>query len=241
MLDMGKDLDSPVMVWDLKSTTATNMVSLTGWDQILSTGNVYPTLGTSGTNGFFTFLDDQIRGTVAWSDPSGNYVDKTEFSFASSTPEDQIAGLIGSYDLPNLGRFWFLQSQFELVGYHQTSTGNSPIQMQTLSLQRESSLGSAFSQMLSPVVVGSSAAPLPGVFKDTSLVRGSHVSIAVWDNSSGKVLQPLRYSMEIPQNCLDMSPVQLTADYASFAVPLICEQTTANTVQVQIVQPSAAK
>ncbi len=236
LVTMGSDLNSATDIWDLKSITDTQMVPAANWDAMVATGSPYYSLGTGNSNAFLSFFDT-ARGTLVWSDKNGNFVDRSEFTFSS--PENPIEGLVGAFDVANLGHFWFVQSAFNLVGFHEAGKGNSPIQMQSLPLDRETSLGDQFNSTMSPVLVGSNADPLPGVFLEMTTVRGHHAEVAVWDSSSGKMLKPLRYSLSIPSVCLDMTPVQLTSDSASFALPLICVQPKTNSLQVQLVQPTA--
>ena len=63
---------------------------------------------------------------------------------------------------------------------------------------------------------------MPGVYIDSTLVRGNRVSIALWNTKTGKLEKPLRYSLQIPDGCVQMSPVQLGAGVETFALPLLC-------------------
>jgi hypothetical protein len=182
-----------------------------------------------------SFFDTE-RGSITWVDPTGQFLDQSEFAYQSS--ENPIFGLIGAFNIPSLGRFWFLQSGFDLVGYRQSSaTGSSGIEMKTTSLERDSSFqASVFGQMFTPVMVGTPSNPMPGVYIDSTLVRGNQVSVAVWNAANDDIEKPLRYSLEIPDGCLEMNPVQLTSDAESFGLPLVCVRSN-NQIQMVIVRP----
>jgi hypothetical protein len=70
---------------------------------------------------------------------------------------------------------------------------------------------------------------------DSTLVRGNQVSVAVWNPANGNFEKPLRYSLRIPDGCMEMSPVQLTVDAESFGLPLICSQNSQ--LQLLVVKP----
>ena len=236
LFDVGQDLDAKNSIWDLRSITDSSVGPAPGWDSLSSNGTPFQALssGSAGNSSAFLSFFDYERGSLAWADLLGQFIDRTEFSFYS--PENPITGLIGTFNLPSLGRYWFLESGFDLVGYHQPVAGGSTIETHTFPIERDSSFPlEEFSQMFTPVLVGTPANPLPGVYIDSTLVRGNQVAVAVWNPTSGALEKPLRYSTQIPDSCVEMSPIQLTTDAESFALPLLCQKDTQ--VVLEVVQP----
>jgi cell wall-associated protease len=223
----GTDLSATMLFWDIPSIAEAKVLPATGWDVLSANGQAIRAISGNETNSiaYLNFFDVQ-RGSLAWSDPQGNFLDRSEFSFAEA--ENLINGLVAVFDLPNLGRYWFIQSSFDLVGYHQGSgTGQGAITSQQISIERDSSFpAQPFSEMFSPAVVGSDANPLPGVYIDSTLVRGDRVAVAVWNPTSNSMYKPLRYSLQVPQGCVEMPPVQATGQIESFTVPFLCSAGT---------------
>jgi cell wall-associated protease len=219
----GTDLSSPMLFWDIPSIAQANILPATGWDPISSSGQAIPAIsGTQSSSTAYLNFFDVERGSLAWSDPQGNFLDRTEFTFSQA--ENLINGLVAVFDFSKLGRYWFIQSSFDLVGYHQASgVGPGGIVSQDISIERDSSFpAQPFSEMFSPAVVGSDANPLPGVYIDSTLVRGDRVAVAVWNPTSNTMYKPLRYSLQVPQGCVELPPVQTTAQIESFTVPFLC-------------------
>jgi hypothetical protein len=77
--------------------------------------------------------------------------------------------------------------------------------------------------MVSPVVVGTSQVPLPGVYFDSTLLRGNRVSVAVLNPTTHQFQKPLRYSMQIPLGCLQVNPIQTDQRVESFTIQLFCK------------------
>ena len=237
LLAANGSLGSTVQIWDIQSPTNAQLVAAPGWNAINSVGTAYSILtqdSTQNSSGFLNIVDT-ARESIAWASTDGSFQDRSEFQFSS--PENPIADMIGAFNLPKSGRTWFVESGFDLIGYHQAaSTGDSGIVTKTTPLERDSSFDyGQFSQMFTPVLVGSSSDPLPGVYVDSTLVRGDQVSVAVWDPVADDIEKPLRYSMQIPSGCMEMNPVQLTADATSFALPLLCAQN--GSMQLMVVKP----
>jgi hypothetical protein len=136
-----------------------------------------------------------------------------------------MSGLIGAFDLGAIGKFWFAESSFDLLGFFQKSPSeNDIVEMKTLPIERDSSfVGAQFSELFSPVLVGTSEHPLPGVYIDSTLVRGNRVSVATLDPARKQLEKSLRYSLQLPPNCVQMDPVHLDARIESFALPLFCQ------------------
>jgi hypothetical protein len=228
LMGMGDGLDAQTMLWDIRSVSDSSIAPVAGWDSLSSSGQTYQAQTGDYSTKLPIYLSffDPTRGSLAWATPQGAFVDRTEFSFSS--PQNPIVGLIGAYSLPTLGRYWFLETGFDLVAFHQAPQSLGPViaatlESQSLPIERDSTFpGQQFSEMFTPVVVGTDEHPLPGVYIDSTLVRGNRVSIAVWNPVTSKLQKPLRYSLQIPGGCVQMSPVRLDARIESFALPLLC-------------------
>lgn len=237
LLAMGNNLSSSLMIWDLHSPSDRTLVAAPGWDSILASGTPYEvhSAGSAKESSAFLNFYDTHRGNLAWTNAEGDFLDDSDFSFNS--PENPIAGFIGVFSIGDRGRYWFVESGFDLIAYHQAPGADSTaVQMQTMPIERDSALNaSQFNELLTPVVAGTQTNPLPGLFVDSTLVRGNQVSVAVWDPNSRALQKPLKYSLRIPDACVEMTPVQMTSEGGSFALPLFCQQGTQ--VQFVLVQP----
>jgi hypothetical protein len=153
-------------------------------------------------------------------------------------PGDPLSSLlIGAFDFPSQGLFWFVESNFKVLAFHLKAgdTSGAPT-MQSMSIDRDTSfLATLFHEMFSPVLVGKPGSPTPGVYVDSTLVRGDRVSVATWDGS-GAFDKPLRYSMRIPSGCVNMAPIQFSSGSESFALPLLC-QVEGNQIRYRIARP----
>jgi cell wall-associated protease len=236
---MGDDINSPTDLWDITSLNASILAPAPNWDAVGSTGQALTALSTdlaSPNSVFLTFFGD-TRASIAWTSPEGQYLESAEFQFSSTG--NTIQSLIGSVDLQSLGRFWFVEANFDLVGYHEASPG-SALETKIIPIERDSSFpGQQFSQSFQTVLVGTAANPEPGIYIDSTLVRGNQVAVAVWDPASGTFDKPLRYSLQIPDNCLEMNPFKLTSSAESFAIPLLCQSN--NQMQLNVIVPQPAQ
>ena len=110
--------------------------------------------------------------------------------------------------------------------------------MQTLPLERDSTFpGGEFSEMFAPITVGTTANPEPGIYINSTTVRGNQVSVAVWNSQDGKFEKPLRYSLQIPDGCAQSDPFHDTAALESFTIPLFCKNAN-HQLEMQLVSPS---
>jgi len=234
---LGKQMNAQTFIWNLDTTASTNTPTVTGWDTLASSGTPFSAISTASTENSSAFINyfDTERGSIAWSTPDGQYIDRSEFSFFSS--ENPLQNTTGIFDLPNLGRYWFLETQFNLVAYHQAS-GKTDIESQSLPLERDSTFpGGVFSEMFTPITVGTSANPEPGIYINSTTVRGNQVSVAVWNPADGKFEKPLRYSLQIPDGCSQSDPFHSTAAVESFSIPLFCNNAN-HQLEMQIVSPA---
>jgi hypothetical protein len=235
LLAQGSELTAPEQVWDIASTESTRLAPAQAWDTLSSSGQPLPAF-PDGQSAFLNFYDI-ARGSIAWSDAEGEFLGRTEFEFAQ--PEDALLRLIGAFNRGTDGRYAFLESRFHLVAFHEKRPG-APLEVRTLPIQRDSSFpGSQFSDLFSPV-------PLLGVYVDSTLVVGNRVSIIAWNDSASTLSRPLRYSLAIPPQCVQMPPFSApgatlgtshsTAQQAgAFFLPLICADGT--NVALHIVAP----
>lgn len=236
LLNHGDDLNAQSELWDIRSVADSSFVPAPGWDSLSSSGQALHSVAANALDEQPVFLSffDPTRASLAWASQDGQFTDRSEFAFSS--PQDPIAGLIGAFNLPGLGRFWFVEARFDMVAYHQS--GGAAAETRTLPIERDSTFpGQQFSEMFTPVVVGTSAQPLPGVYIDSTLVRGNRVSIAVWNTASSGFEKPLRYSLQIPDSCIQMAPAQLNSQVESFALPLLCKQ--GNAMEFRAVHPDS--
>jgi len=195
-----------------------------GWDSSTASGNPNSVFSTGlSTTAFFNVIDpvDSNRASITWSSSRGELLSRDDFSFFD--PENALQAYIGAFDLGGVGHYWFMQSVFDLIAY-QSSSVLSPT-MHTLSLERDSSFPySQFKEMSSPVLIGSVSNPIPGVYIDSTLVSGNRISIATIDPVSQNFKKTLRFSMQIPESCLQVAPFHLTDDPNSFVLPILCQQ-----------------
>jgi cell wall-associated protease len=245
LLENGTETNSATSIWDIPNIAAAVMTPAPGWDSLSSSGQGFANISGASTmsDGFLSFFTPE-SGSIAWSTPQGQFLDRTEFEYSQS--EDLIDGPIinpssgsgGIFDLGKQGRYWFIQTSFDLVGYHQPQGAeDSAITTQQMSIERDSSFQSQpFSDTLTPVIVGTTANPLPGVYVDSTLVRGNRVSVAVWNSSSSAMIKPLRYSLQVPVQCTELNPGQVTAQYESFTIPFLCQN--GNATELRLIDPA---
>lgn len=231
LVNIGDVLDTAASVWDIRSVSDNSLSSVSGWDSLSSRGKLTIPAG-SDSSAFINFFDSK-RGSVAWSLSDGSFSGRSEFSFDSI--ENPITGIVGAVDLARVGRFLFLESAFDLVIFGNQQAGS--VEKVTLPIERDSSFpGEEFNELFSPVVVGEPGNPLPGVYVDSTLVRGDRVSVAVFNPAVGQFYRPLRYSLSIPDNCVQMTPIVLSDDITAFALPLLCRDGEQR-YMLQIIRP----
>jgi hypothetical protein len=205
LLGLGTDLNAETQLWDIRSLVDTRLSAANGWDSLSSTGQ--PIIGltpdpTASQPLFLSFFDP-TRGGLSWAAPDGSLQQQDQFTYSS--PENGIAGLIGAFAVPGEGHVWFLETRFDIVAFHLSAPGGAP-EAQVLPIE------------------GSSSAPEPGVYIDSTLVRGNRVSVALWNDRKSRFEKPLRYSLEIPAGCVEMAPAYLDSRVESFSLPLLCGQ-----------------
>ena len=92
-------------------------------------------------------------------------------------------------------------------------------------IERDSSFSNQLlSTMISPVMVGSDLAPKPAIYLDSTSIRGDEVGVAVYNPVNESFDKPLRYSFQIPNDCVQINPLQLNTKVDSFTLPLICKR-----------------
>jgi hypothetical protein len=153
-----------------------------------------------------------------------------------------MLGMVGWFEVDQSSsskdRYWFVESNYSLLGFHESlGASGSTIEQQGVPIDRDSSFtNQQFSQLFTPVLVGTNAEAYAGVYIDSTLVRGNEVGVLEWSPSQKGLVKPLRYSLEIPDNCVQMNPVHLTDQASSFTIPLFCE-TAQNGVEFRLVTP----
>ena len=232
LVNVGSDLNASVSLWDVISTQNIQVTEANGWSALQTNGAPLVALspGLEVQNVAMLNFLDSVTDSLAWTDTAGKYLGRSEFSFHSVG--SVIASVIGVFDFPKEGRYWFATTNFSLVGYHQATLSDA-IETQTTSLERETGYtGTQFSDLFSVVQVGTSENPVPGVYVDSTLVRGNQVAVAVW-GKNGSLEKPLRYSLEVPANCVQMNPTQLVRGDSIFSMVLICSP-AAGGVEIRI-------
>ncbi len=211
---------------------------ISGWNQLVSLGERYylqsPNHGGS-ESGFLNF-DDNERGVFNWVKSDGEPAGQTEFSFHS--PENPIVqpGLLALFSLSQSGRVWFVESQFNLIAFHQSVDMPHAVQSGMISINRDSNFSSVQqAQQFVPVIVGSNLNPEPGLYTDLSLMVDHYVDIATWNLGHGQLERTARYSLLVPSHCAQMLPVQVGADVNTLSIPMFCESKTG--LSFDLVQP----
>lgn len=218
----GQDLTSTISILKIANESSTSLVSTQNWSLTSTLGQPIEALTESSSHksDFFLSFIDSGRGTLSWLNPTGQLVDSSSFTYKQAL--DPVQSLIGAHDLPGQGRVWFVETRFNLIGYHETAQG---LQTDSIPLDRDSSfLSEEFDELFQAVVIGTTAQPVPGLFVDSTLVRGSLMSTIIWNMKTGKMERPLRNSLSLPDNCLQMTPVHLDQTPQSFVVPLLCNE-----------------
>ena len=135
-------------------------------------------------------------------------------------------------------RYWFVETNFDLLAFHQSvNAAGVSIEHQKVPIDRDTSFKSQqFSQLFTPVLVGTKSESFPAVYIDSTFVRGNQVGVLEWNPHKKGLVKPIRYSLEIPDHCVQMNPVHLTEEAASFSLPLFCK-TAQNQIEFQLVTP----
>jgi hypothetical protein len=231
---LGSGMAAQTQILDLPNVVSPSLQPAPGWNPLSASG--VPNVALP--NGDLAWLDlyDSQRGSLTWSTSAGTYGTTQDFSYNGQV--DPLETMVGAFDFTSSGQFWFFESGFNLVGYRKKSASTT-LEMKTLSIDRDTSMGTApFNELFSPVLVGAAAHPLPGVFVDSTEVDGNRVEVAVWNPTTDQFVKPLRYSLEVPPGCLPLTPVQPTParNATAFELPLLC-QTASGSLQMQVIQP----
>ena len=228
---LAQGLDATIELMDIVDAGHVSVKEAEGWD-LISVNGAQWSAPTADSVAYFDVYDP-TRAGLAWGDASGKMIERTEFSFKDLF--NPFENFVGSFDLPGFGKFWFLESNFDLVGYHQTKLGG-PITQRTLPVERNQVFtGDQLSVMVNPVLVGTTEHPQPGAYIDSTKVRGDQIAIAVWNQNIDSFERPLRYSFQLPVACAQGTPGQLDESIESFAIPLICD--SADQLEFRWVQP----
>jgi hypothetical protein len=223
------ELDTPVAVLDASSVTEVTLKLAPEWrvTSILGTAISSPPNQTSAYLNF----DDSAHGNFSWSDAFGG-VDFSHFQFQEIL--NPITSAIGAFNFGKNGRFWVLETNFDLVAFQEDATGNQS--HYKLPIERDTSFSEQqLNEMASPVLVGTTANPLPAVYIDSTLLRGNQISVAVINPEAHRFEKPLRYSLQVPEGCLQVNPLQLTDRVESFTLPLFCKKGLA--IDYHLIQP----
>jgi len=241
LVEMGHDVNAPIRILDLSALESVKLLDPTQWSAT-ATGGSYFDISTPDRvgqeKGYFNLVENQ-RGTLTWLSSVGQFLGRSNFAFQSNSNPIVVPGLLGAFDLPSIGRVWFVQSQFDLVAYHQStqafSSASDP-DMSVTPIDRDSTMASdQFGLQFKPVIVGADAKPLPGMYIDLTKVRGNVLSIVTWNSERTRLEKTARYSFMVPANCAQMPPVQFDNHIASFAIPMICQN--GSQLEYQLVQP----
>ena len=236
-------MTAPNELWTLSSTTSNTIAATTGWDTMSADGTPLQAMSADGSTAlgvFLAFFSDS-QGSLAWASPSGQFIDETPFTYFSA--EDPLLSVFGAFSTPVAGstttqRTWFAETQFNLLGYRQ-ATGSTALETTSIPIERESSFSEQqFEQMFQPVRVPGATVGTwdPGIYVDSTLTRGNRLAVNVWASGSTTVDQPLRYSLDVPVGCVEMTPVQVDAVNEPFALPYFCP-TSSGGVELRMIVP----
>ena len=97
LFTLGGQMNAPTYLWNLDTTASTNYPQVSGWDTLAAIGTPYTSISSLSTENSAAFMNyfDTERGSIAWSTPDGQYVDRSEFSFFSSeNPIQNTTGIL---------------------------------------------------------------------------------------------------------------------------------------------------
>lgn len=230
-------LSAHVSLLDVPDVTHATLTALPKWDLFSAVGTAIPAKPGSGNGVSMTYLKfyDEKTGGLAWAKPDTSLEPLSEFKYSPSNFPDPIKGMISAYDSPRIGHLWILFSNFDLVAKG-TTPGGKPF-TSTFPLERETTdiSDDKMAEFFSPFLIGPKANPQPAIFVDSTALRGNLISMLTWNAKTLKLEKPLRYSMQVPSNCVNMAPVYLNGDTASLAIPLLCHKD--KKASLHIVQP----
>ncbi len=196
-----------------------------GWDELTALSDRFYLQSPTHDGrqlGFINF-DDSERGVLTPVKSNGEIQRQIEFQFHS--PENPLVtpGLLAIFNLPNFGPVWFVESQFDLIAYHTPVGSAVAAQSGIVSLDRDSIVSAIeMARNFTPVIVGTAARPLPGLYMDYGFEEKNYVDIATWNSANDDLERPARYSLLVPSNCVQMWPVQTGASVTTFSIPLFC-------------------
>jgi hypothetical protein len=223
---LGTALDSASVLVDVPDVTAPVVNSNSNWNYLLATGTPVTSIAPDflGTSGSMLGFYDEQRGRLTWTNSQGLMDETTEFEFDNTADPITAPGLLGQEFIPALGQFWFIQTKYNLVAYHHVPHTQS-LESDVIGLERDSTMpGQLFSQSFSPVIVGSDVNPEPGLFVDSTRVRGDLLSVVIWNGATRKMEKPLRHSFQTPPQCFPDTPIQISQSLNSYELPLFCQQ-----------------
>lgn len=216
------DLSKPLKILTLTDLAHWEL-SETSWARVDSMGDRSMVLSPQQFADQMTFVayTDLQHGSLAWTDSLGRFLGRSEFAY-QNVGDPFVGKIIGIYKLVNdQSKYWFLQSHNNLVGFFETASGAQ--KQATFSLERDSSFeANSFNLLFAPTLVGSSQVPLPGIFVDSTQIVGNRVNVITYNSGQNKLERLLRYSLSIPDACINMAPIRLDFQAGSFSLPLIC-------------------
>ncbi len=232
MAIVGQGWGAKTYIFDAQTRTLTQ-TNLDG-PAAVSQGFYVLSPGDTGNKRALVEFDGSSRGSLTWVNSKGESQGRTDFAFKS--PENPIVqpGLLGLFQLPTSGRVWFVESQFDLMAFSQSTS--SVFMSRPISIDRNSNFSSGvLAAQFAPVIVGTSSNPLPGIYMDLSLIHRGYLTVATWNPQTRQLQRSVRYTLLVPNNCAEMRPVELSAGVGSFTIPLFCEN--GSRLQFRLVQP----
>ena len=219
------DFDSSVKFLEFTDTTHSTFKDASSWNLLSFSGKIMNTIPTNTTT--YALFTDNTRGSINWINSQSQISESTHFNYTDIL--NPIMDVAGVFELPQYGRSWFVLSRFQLVAFH----GQKQIPLQ---IEREQSFSfSEIKDMYSPVLAGTDQNPLPGIYIDSTSVRGNQVSIAVLDPQTDLFQRSIRYSLEIPPTCIPLRPTPLNSHVESLSFHLVCK--TNGLVEFRLVNP----
>ena len=241
LIKTGATLKAPSLLWEVASVSDQALTAAPAeWNYFTAGGSMVPVTALEPAKDSFASQKafDEQQGSLGWISRQGQYLKSSGYTFEDAV--NPVMGFIGAFDLPDSGRTWFVESLFDLVAYHQAAGSSDDPETRSLSIDRDTGfIYSQFSQLLAPALVGTAEAPLAGVYIDSTLVRGSRLSVTVWNPASKALERPLRYSLQLPEDCIQKEPVRLVGESELFAIPLFCNKGA--DAEFRLIRPSAAR
>jgi hypothetical protein len=238
LAQMDAAVGSPVYLLDVKSVSDFTLRPAGNWNGLSARGKLLEveSLDFSQKELAFAGVIDDLghNGTLSWANFAGDLSARTDYDY--TRPRNPIYNVTSVFDLSQLGHYWFVETGFDLVGFHSGFNSNSQITSQHLPLERDSSYSlEYFRRKLTPVLAGTKANPLPGVlYNDSNFIRKNEIFLTDFNPTANVLERPLRYSLKLPDGCIVVDNFRPAGVQELLAVGLLCQQNSSLTYKVLI-------